>query len=88
MMMMIIGSCVVAAGIFAGWTVALLIVFLLILLTQNDYRTTGGKGYMETVFRVFRYTTLNPMTTLKTLSRILSEVKVCPHTHLVFRAYN
>ncbi|CAM6075761.1 unnamed protein product [Sphagnum tenellum] len=40
-------------GIFAGWTVALLIVFLLILLTQNDYRTTGGKGYMETVFRVF-----------------------------------
>ncbi|CAM6047743.1 unnamed protein product [Sphagnum compactum] len=40
-------------GIFAGWTVALLIGFLLILLTQNDYRTTGGKGYMETVFRVF-----------------------------------
>ncbi|CAK9274625.1 unnamed protein product [Sphagnum jensenii] len=40
-------------GIFAGWTVALLSVFLLILLTQNNYRTTGGKGYMETVFRVF-----------------------------------
>ncbi|CAK9274631.1 unnamed protein product [Sphagnum jensenii] len=40
-------------GIFAGWTVALLSVFLLIFLTQNNYRTTGGKGYMETVFRVF-----------------------------------
>ncbi|CAM6021947.1 unnamed protein product [Sphagnum balticum] len=40
-------------GIFSGSTAGLLVAFILILLTQNDYRIMAGKEYMESVFKIF-----------------------------------
>lgn len=45
------------AGIFSGASIALLVGFLILLSSSEYYRTMGGKRYMSTVFRVFRYLT-------------------------------
>jgi hypothetical protein len=48
------GTHVLQAGIFSGSTAGLLVAFILILLTQRDYRIMAGKEYMESVFKIFR----------------------------------
>ncbi|CAK9228659.1 unnamed protein product [Sphagnum troendelagicum] len=40
-------------GIFSGSTAGLLVAFILILLTQPDYRIMAGKEYMKSVFIIF-----------------------------------
>jgi hypothetical protein len=40
-------------GIFSGSTAGLLVAFILILLTQHDYRIMAGKEYMKSVFIIF-----------------------------------
>jgi hypothetical protein len=49
------GTHVLQAGIFSGSTAGLLVAFILILLTQRDYRIMAGKEYMESVFKIFRW---------------------------------
>jgi hypothetical protein len=48
------GTNVLQAGIFSGSTAGLLVAFILILLTQHDYRIMAGKEYMKSVFIIFR----------------------------------
>jgi hypothetical protein len=47
------GTHVLQAGIFSGSTAGLLVAFILILLTQHDYRIMAGKEYMKSVFIIF-----------------------------------
>lgn len=41
------------SGIFSGASMALLVGFLVLLSSIQEYRTVGGHRYMDTVFRVF-----------------------------------